>query len=346
LGSGSVVAQCVEVETQHAERAISALRSLGLLLPNSKAKSYRCRGVVRLPVIGGLSRKAVDALGELGISATECVDEFEVGSRGLRYVDLLRGVIPEEALRRLPKSYQLVGDVAIVHLPEDLLIYGRVIGEAIARISKGVRAVYSSSATEGEFRVRRLIRLWGEDVGETVHVEYGVKIVVDVGRVYFNPTLSYEHWRVSEEVGDGERVLDLFSGVGPYSLHIASKRRATCFAVDSNPWAAIYLAKSIAMNKLLGKVVVVVSRVDDFLEEISSDRFTRVIVDLPHRSLEYLEKAVAALTCGGYAHIYALGGEEPPIRNLEGYMRLVETRRVLEYAPRKYIYGLKIVKKC
>lgn len=346
MGSRSIVAPCVEVEARYAEKALSVLRSLGYLLPNSKARSDKSRGVVRLPVLDGLSARAVNVLKEYDIPATECVGEFEVGLRGLQYVDLLREVLPEHVLRRLPKSYQLVGDVAIVHLPDDLLVYGDIIGKAIASIAKGVRVVYSSSATEGEFRVRKLVRLWGEGSGETVHVEYGIKMVVDVEKVYFNPTLSYEHWRVSEEVTDGERVLDLFSGIGPYSLHIASKRRATCFAVDSNPWAALYLARSITLNKLLGKIVIVVSRVDDFLNEISSDRFSRVIVDLPHRSLEYLERVMAVLSCGGYAHVYALGGEEPPIENLEGGMSLIEVRRVLEYAPRKYIYGLKMMKKC
>ncbi len=344
--SRSIVAPCVEVEAQYAEKALLVLRSLGYLLPNSKARSDKSRGVVRLPILEGLSARAVSVLGEHGIPATECVGEFEVGLRGLQYVDLLRGTLPEHVLRRLPRSYQLVGDVAIVHLPDDLLVYGSVIGEAIARVAKGVRVVYSSSITEGEFRVRRLVRLWGEGTGETVHVEYGIKMVVDVEKVYFNSTLSYEHWRVSEEVVDGERILDLFSGIGPYSLHIASKRRATCFAVDSNPWAALYLARSITLNKLLGRIVIVVSGVDDFLREVSSDRFSRVIVDLPHRSLEYLEKVMTVLSCGGYAHIYALGGEEPPVKDLEGGMSLVEVRRVLEYAPRKYIYGLKIMKKC
>ncbi len=337
-------AECVEVESAHAERAVELLRGSGLLLPGSKAKSDRVRGVVRIPVVAS-SSAAAKLLSAHGIPSAPCVDTFEVGSRGLRFTDLLRGVLPEEVLSRIPRSYQLVGSVAVIHLPEELLQYGPEIGEAIARVSAGVRAVYSSIATEGEFRVRKLVRLWGEELTETVHTEYGVKFVLDISRVYFNPTLSYEHWRISEEVASGERVLDLFSGVGPFSFHIASKRAATCFAVDSNPWAVIYMVKSMALNKLRGRVVPVLSRVEEFLEATGERSFTRAIVDLPHRSLEYVDAVLGKLVCGGVAHVYALGGEEPPAVAASS-ARLVEVRRVLDYAPRKYVYGLKLARVC
>ncbi len=343
LPETSVVAECVEVERVFAKRVIEVLRGSGLLLPRSRAKSNRVRGTVRIPVAAGSA--AAELLETLGIPSELCADTFEVGSRGLRLVDLLRGSLPDEALSRVPRSYQVVGNIALVHLPEDLLEHGPAIGEAIARVSAGVRAVYSSTSTEGEFRVRRLVRLWGEDATETVHTEHGVRIALDIGKVYFNPTLSYEHWRVSEEVVDGERVLDLFSGVGPFSLHIASKREATCFAVDSNPWAVVYMLRSIALNRLRGRIVPVLSSVEEFLEAVGEGSFTRAIVDLPHRSLEYVDSVLGKLVCGGVVHVYALGGEEPPTVAVGG-ARLVETRRVLDYAPRKYVYGLKLVRVC
>lgn len=346
IGEINKLAECVEIESVNAEEAISALKNLGLLLPNSPAKSDRMRRVVRVPVLDGSSLVAVELLEKYGISSRPCVDVFKVRARRVRFVDLLHGVLPGDVLRRVPKSYQLVGSVAIIHLPEDLLDYGSTIGEAIARVSAGVRAVYSSTSTEGEFRVRKLEKIWGEDVTETVHTEYGIRICVDVRKVYFNPTLSYEHWRVSEEVKDDERVLDLFSGVGPYSLHIASKRVTTCFAVDSNPWAVVYLVKSMGLNKLRGRIVPVLSRVEEFLELAGENIFSRVIIDLPHKSLEYLRKVVGVLSCGGVAHVYAVSGERPPLFDPPKNTDVVETRRVLEYAPRKYIYGLKIVKTC
>ncbi|MEM0065645.1 MAG: class I SAM-dependent methyltransferase family protein [Sulfolobales archaeon] len=342
----SRLAECVEVESVSADKAISLLRSFGLLLPNHSVKSDRLRRVVRVPVVEGSTSQAVEILRNRGIFSVPCVDLFKTGSRGVRFIDLLRGLLPEDVLRRVPRSYQLIGSIAIIHLPEDLLSYGSLVGEAIARVSPGVKTVYTSTATEGEFRVKRLVKIWGEDLSETVHTEYGIKLCVDVKKVYFNPSLSYEHWRVSEEVRDGEKVLDLFSGIGPYSLHIASKRSATCFAVDSNPWAIVYLAKSISLNKLKGRVVPVLSKVEEFLELVSERPFSRVIIDLPHRSLEYLSDVLNVLSCGGVGHVYAVSGEEPPELKPLKSAYLAEVRKVLEYAPRKYIYGLKIVKTC
>ncbi|MCS7099365.1 MAG: hypothetical protein RMH84_00435 [Sulfolobales archaeon] len=336
----------MEVEKLCAERAIRILRDSELLLPSASAKSGRTSGVVRVPVRDGLSEVAADILRSSGIPSELCVDVFKVSSRRVRFTDLLKDVVPGSVLERIPRSYQQIGGVAVIHLPEDLVNYGSVVGEAIARVSPSVKAVYASSTTEGEFRTRKLRKIWGEDIAETVHVEYGVKVVLNVERVYYNPTLSYEHWRISEEVSDSEVVLDLFSGIGPYSLHIAFKRRATCFAVDSNPWASIYLARSIALNKLRGRVVPVLSRAEDFLELAGENYFTRAIVDLPHRSLDYLGSVLRVVTCGGTLHVYSVSGEEPPAPKLPGGARLVEVRRVLDYAPRKYVYGLKIVKLC
>lgn len=338
--------ECVEVEKFYAEKALNMLRSLGILLPNAAAKIDRVSEVVRIPIHSSFSKTAVDLLKNGGIPSKPCVDVFKVSSRGMKFTDFLRGVLPGDVLERVPRSYQHIGCIAIIHLPEDLVGYGSVVGEAIARVSPNVRAVYTSLTTEGEFRVRRLRKIWGEDVTETIHVEYGVKIALDVEKVYFNPTLSYEHWRVSEEVGDSEVVLDLFSGVGPYSLHIALKRSATCFAVDSNPWASIYLAKSIGLNKLKGRIVPVFSRVEDFLDLAEENYFNRAIVDLPHRSFEYLDSVLRVVSCRGTIHLYSIGGEELHTPRLPEGVKLLEVRRVLEYAPHKYIYGLKISKTC
>ncbi len=337
---------CVEVCSSDAEEAIKALRRGGLLAEGVKASKVEGDRKVRIPVAEDLVDTALAVLRALGIEAEKCKDVFKLGSRGVRYVDLLLGKIPEEILTALPRSYQVVGDLALVHLPEEALPYGEIIGEALARVAK-VRAVYAVSLTEGEFRVRRVSKLWGEGGAETVHTEYGVRIYVDLSRSYFNPTLSYEHWRLSEEVRDGERVLDLFSGVGGFSLHIAFKRYATCVAVDSNPYAIAALVRSKTLNKLKGRVVPVVSRVEDVEGLLPREYFSRVILDLPHRSLEYLELAAGFAERGGYIHLYVLGSEDPTeiVSRVGGApYRLVELRRVLDYAPRKFVYGVKLLK--
>jgi len=344
--SASEELSCVEVDSLVAEEAIRVLRSKGLLIRSARVLKVEGGRRVRIPVPEDLVDVAVSTLSALGVEVERCRDRFKLGSRGVRYVDLLRGRVPEEVLAVLPRSYQVVGDLVLVHLPEEALPYSEVIGEALARVAR-VRAVYAVSLTEGEFRIRRISKLWGEGGAETVHTEYGVRIYVDLSRSYFNPTLSYEHWRLSEEVRDGERVLDLFSGVGAFSLHIAFKRYATCVAVDSNPHAIAALVRSTTLNKLKGRVVPVVSRVEDVGELLPRESFSRVIVDLPHRSLEYLELAAGFVERGGYIHLYALGSEDPTeiVSRMGGApYRLVELRRVLDYSPRRYVYGVKLLK--
>ncbi|MEM4593190.1 MAG: hypothetical protein QW196_07300, partial [Sulfolobales archaeon] len=95
----SRLAECVEVESVSADKAISLLRSFGLLLPNHSVKSDRLRRVVRVPVVEGSTSQAVEILRNRGIFSVPCVDLFKAGSRGVRFIDLLRGLLPEDVLR-------------------------------------------------------------------------------------------------------------------------------------------------------------------------------------------------------------------------------------------------------
>ena len=60
-----------------------------------------------------------------------------------------------------------------------------------------------------------------------MHQEHGIKIFTNVCKAYFSPRLGDEHKRVSDKVKNDEIVVDLFTGVGSFPLHIARKKDAT-----------------------------------------------------------------------------------------------------------------------
>ena len=101
-----------------------------------------------------------------------------------------------------------------------------VIGEGIMEINPHLRLVLRKSGqVSGTFRTREYEAIAGEGDSETVHEEFSCLFRLDVTKVYFNPRLSHERMRVARQIKEGERVLDMFAGVGPYSILIAKTQR-------------------------------------------------------------------------------------------------------------------------
>lgn len=330
---------CVGVELRGANEALRKLKEEGLLRKGLIPR--RVGGRLLIPVEDP-ARAAELVGGEV------CEDDFEVSERGKTYKDLLKGALPDEVHASLPRSYDVVGDIAIIRLGEEHLPFGKAVAEAIMRVAKNVRVVYASLGVEGEWRVPRLVHLGGERRSETVHREYGVRIFVDVARAYFNPGLGEEHRRVAGLVRDGEVVADLFAGVGPFALHIARLRRALVFAVDINPWAISCLLRSLTMNRLVGRVAAVSGDARDFLSVVGDGVLDRVIMNLPHHATEFVPGVLPKLRCGGWAHVYvvATSPEEAVSAVSRRGLEPVGVRDVIDYAPRKWVFVVDSRKVC
>jgi len=330
---------CVSVELRKANDALRKLRDEGLVRRGLIPK--RVDGRLLIPVEDPVRASKI-------VEGDVCESDFEVSERGKTYKDLLEERLPKGVLASLPRSYDVVGDIAIIRLDREHLRYAEKIAKAIMTIAKNVRAVYASLGVEGEWRVPKLVHLGGEDRTETVHREYGVKIFVDVAKAYFNPGLSGEHRRVAELVRDGETVADLFAGVGPFALHIAKVRKALVFAVDINPWAISCLLRSLTINRLVGRVVAVSGDARDFLAVVGSGVLDRVIMNLPHHAVEFIPDVLPKLKCGGWAHVYVVAASsEEAVRAVAAKgLEPVRVRDVIDYAPRKWVFVVDSRKPC
>jgi tRNA (guanine37-N1)-methyltransferase len=156
--------------------------------------------------------------------------------------------------------------------------------------------------TEGIKRIFPIEFLAGEERYESWHKEYGVLIKVDLRRAYFNPRLAEEHRRLSLEVKDGNRVLDLFTGVGPFALHCAKMENCEVLAVDINPFAIKSLTASIKRNKLKGSIIPIIGDAGKIFR--IKRYFDRIIVNLPKLSLNYLEYTSNLIKDGGIISFY------------------------------------------
>ncbi len=331
---------CIRVPKRLGERVRRRLVAQGLLDPGYKVR--REDDHVLFPLTRPLSRGEAEVLG-----GEPCVAIFEERRRKPANV---REFLEERLGRPVDAvySYNMVGDIVLVSMkPEQVERYGRLIGEAVAAIHPGVKAVYAKVSTVGEFRVQKLVHLYGEKRTWTIYKEHGIRFWVDVARMYVNPSLAEEHRRVAEMVGEGERVLDMFSGFGGFSLHIARLREAVVVATDINPYAVEALRKSIGMNKLRGEVHPL--QCDAGLAEaLLRGSFTRIIANNPLHIHEFSKPLCSLVGEGGIIHYYLVSGSEEEAASRAGEA-LVEAgcrveirgvRRVLDYSPYRYIYAV------
>ncbi|MFA5312426.1 MAG: class I SAM-dependent methyltransferase family protein [Methanomassiliicoccales archaeon] len=210
--------------------------------------------------------------------------------------------IPEELREVLPTSFDIIGDIGIVKLPDELLQFSSKVGEAMRKAFPRLRVVALDGGVKGEFRVRDLVPIAGEGSLETVHQEYGLKLTVDPSRMYFNPRLANERKRISSLVAPGEIVVDMFTGAGPFAIMISKYAQpAAVFAIDINHDAVEYLKRNIATNKVTNVVPIEGDSRQMIFEIPCGDR---IIMNLPHSARDFFADALTRLNIGGTMHLY------------------------------------------
>lgn len=220
---------------------------------------------------------------------------------------LLTSKLEPQELKFLYKSYDIVGDVAIIRVPESLKQRSKIIAKAVMQTHKRVKAVWRQvSSVSGDFRLRGLEFVLGEKKTETLHGEHGCVFKVDLEKCYFSPRLAYERMRIARQVQPDEVVLNMFAGVGCYSIVIAKHSEAKkIFSIDVNPVAVQYMQKNVKLNKVEEKVISVQGDAKKVIEERFRKAADRVLMPLPEKAYEYLDYALLALkSTGGWIHYY------------------------------------------
>ncbi len=265
----------------------------------------------------------------------------------------LRKHIHEEQLKKL-RAFDVVGDIAVVKLPKELLSNKHLIGEALMKIHNNVRTVLNQiSPVKGEFRTRELEVIAGEPKTETVYHESGCRFKVDLAKTYFSPRLATERMRVVGHVRPGDVVVNMFAGVGTYSVLIAKfSESAVIYSIDKNRSAFEYMQYNIRINKVGERVIAIYGDAREVLEKRLAEKADRVLMPLPKLSHEFFDVALTALKpSGGTVHFYDFG-QEPDIfgpafdftntaAGQRGFsVKLLGKRKIRSYATRCYHVAL------
>jgi tRNA (guanine37-N1)-methyltransferase len=324
LGITVPEATCLKVPKNYGEKAIHLVRKLKIL--NQELKMHQIEDKLCIPLTNEPSPENLEEI-------RKNLLKFEISKHNLSkqkkrhftHLELLADNLPTHLLTRVPRAMDFIGDMAIVEIPKELSTYKKSVGEAILKSHKQTKTVLTkSSAVEGVYRLRDFEIIAGEKKTATVYREYGCVYYVDVAKAYFSPRLSTEHNRIASQVKNGETVLDMFAGVGPFAIPIAKKyQNVRVYAIDLNIDAVSLLKRNIAVNRVEKQIVPILGDTRQVITEQLSGMMDRVIMNLPETALEFLDVACKAIKPeGGIIHYYSFVNASNPLEKAK--VRLTE----------------------
>lgn len=217
----------------------------------------------------------------------------------------MASILTLEETEELYGAFDQIGNIIILRIPDTLLSKKKIIGEILLEKVKTAKSIfYQSSPVEGDYRIRQLELLAGEDNTETEYKEHGCRFKVDVEKTFFSPRLATERLRIADLVRDGEIIINMFGGVGMFSIVAAKKKKCHVYNIDINPHAAKLCSENVVLNKLKGTVESIEGDAADIIEKKLVDSGDRVLMLLPERSDEFLDIAIKALKQKGILHYY------------------------------------------
>ncbi len=265
--------------------------------------------------------------------------ELYISQRSLK--EHLSNEITAEELAKVPSSWQVIGSVIIVTIPEELDHRAVIIGKKLLQMHPRCNCVVRDKGIHGTLRLPSREIIAGHDT-ETIHIENGCYFKLDVTKVMFSKGNLAEKKLMSTSAR-GEVVVDMFAGIGyfsiPIAVHSAPKK---VISIEINPVSFSYLLENIHLNNVDGLVEPLLGDCAHVTPEGIADRVIMGYVGTTHH---YIRNAIKALKPeGGILHYHETTPEkllfERPVDRilevalqLEKKIEIVGTRRIKKYAP-------------
>lgn len=245
-------------------------------------------------------------------------------------------------------SYDVLGKMALIEIPNNLRKKKKVIARALLQAVKSVEAVYEKVGEhEGKYRLEKVRFLAGKKMKTVLYKEWGCEFEIAPGKVFFSPRLCTERQRIAGYVKPKQTVGVFFAGVGPYAILIAKHcKPAQVFAIEWNPVAIPLLKKNILRNKVQEIVIPIhsdVKKVEHILGQCD-----HIIMPAPETAKNYLAHAIKCISShnGGFIHCYDFVSSQQPLheawkdiesklKRLPGKVIVEDIRKVLQFSPRK-----------
>ena len=182
----------------------------------------------------------------------------------------LENKIPNNLLKNLNNSYEIIGDKCILDIDENLLDFEKIVAEEIIKNNKNIKSVFKKTQNFcGKYRTRELKIILGEKSFETIYKENNLKLFVNIFDVYFSSKLSFERDKIFSNDLNKKNVLIGFCGVGPYTFNCL-KKNPNVNRIDSieiNPKSQKYFKENLLLNKSILRKNYLYNDIKLFLKE-------------------------------------------------------------------------------
>lgn len=280
----------VVVPPMEVDRVLQTLRETGVY-DDSRGLRQTDTGLVEIPVT-----EAPAGVGEV----TEQPDPVP-RLNGLEDHLEQAGWTPEE-LKHVPRSWAVIGDIVLVRFPAACPRQPEV-AAALLELH-GADTVLARNGIEGPDRVPNVEVIAGSGDTETIHTEHGTKYAMDLAEVMFSPGNKAERVRMADATDSTERVLDMFAGIGYFTLPMA-RAGAQVTAIERNPTAFKYLVENVPLNEVTTAVRPFRGDCRDITTTLvdAGDRFDRVVMGY-YDAADYLDAALPGIEPGGILHMH------------------------------------------
>jgi tRNA (guanine37-N1)-methyltransferase len=221
--------------------------------------------------------------------------------------NILSSLLAPDDVAKVYSAFDQIGDIIIIKIPNDLMPKNKLIADTILANVKTAKAVFAQvSPVKGDYRVRDLEFVAGENRTLTEYREHGCRFKVDIAKTYFSPRLSTERLRIASMVGADETIVNMFAGVGTYSI-LMTRMNKTCkvYSIDSNIVAVELCEVNAKLNRVQDRVISIHGDAAKVIKEKNlAGQADRVLMPLPERAKEFVESAVLALKKKGVVHYF------------------------------------------
>jgi len=251
----------------------------------------------------------------------------------------LKGVIPDKELEKVKSSFDIIGDIAVLEIPDEIKKYEKKIAEKVIELHKNVKTVVKKSGkTEGVKRIRKVKHILGERKTKTIHTENGIKMKVDLNKVFFTPRLGNERLRILNLIKKNEIVADLFAGAGPFAVLIAKKSQCKkVIANDINKDAVKLLKENAELNKIKNMEIY-----NKDAKEFKGLKADRIIMNIPKFPEKFIGTALKNVKKKGTIHYYTFSRDEKEARGQVKGLKVKKITRCGDLSPGIYRYCVDI----
>ena len=229
-------------------------------------------------------------------------------------------------------KYKKIGDILIIdkNYPDD----------DFENLSKrhNVKTIMEIDHIQGTKREPVYRILYGSET-ETVNKENGCLFKLDLAKVMWSKGNNNERLRIAKLVRDDETVIDMFAGIGYFSIPIGVHSNAKqVHAIEINPNSYHYLCENIKLNKLDNITPIL----GDCMVETPKLKAGRILMGYVKTTHHYLKVAIDSLNEGGILHYHETVPEKlidsRPIDRIVAQagdrdVELLKINRIKKYSP-------------